>query len=272
MTTTMSFDKWKTHAHLRAHDGGSDYGSWRINILGHATPRKEWHYLFAKAPLTEIDKPSDDKQDDAATAATGCARKIDATAATGCARKNNAVIAATWRDEISAGWDLNPNYPRDPRPYRPPMTLRFKHTLYGLIDAPTLYEKHSDSLQQVIRNSTSRSSTAPSRHPCITAPTTSPRSRPPEITAPEGEPLPPSTRLPWPTRPRVSRHSSGKAKSSTSITTSRHVYVRRLPHLKAASPTTRTPYKPHHLRRATASSHRDAHLRTYLVLSVNNCY
>ena len=97
----MPSDKWKTHAHLRAYDGGSDYGSWRINILGHATLREEWHY--AKAPLNEIDKPPDDKPDDAATAATGCARKIDATAATGCARKNNAVIAATWRDEISAG-------------------------------------------------------------------------------------------------------------------------------------------------------------------------
>ena len=162
----MSSDNWKTHAHLRAYDGGSNYGSWRINILGHATPRKEWHYLFAKAPLTEIDKPSDDKQDDAATAATGCARKIDATAATGCARKNNAVIAATWRDEISAGWDLNPNYPRDPRPYRPPMTLRFKHTLYGLIDAPTLHEKHSDSLQQVTQQhlSVKHGSKPPSPH------------------------------------------------------------------------------------------------------------
>ena len=120
----MSSDKGKTHAHLRSYDGGSDYGSRRINILGHATPREECHYLFAKAPLNEIDKPSDDKPTDAATGATGCARN------------NDAVIAATECDELSAGWHLNPNYPRDPRPYRPPVTLRFKNTLYGLIDAP----------------------------------------------------------------------------------------------------------------------------------------
>jgi len=55
MTTPMSTDKGKTHAHLRSYEGGADYGTWRINILGHATTPEEWHHLFAKAPLNPTD-------------------------------------------------------------------------------------------------------------------------------------------------------------------------------------------------------------------------
>ena len=47
----MSSDQPKPHAHLRSYDGGPDFGSWRINVLGHATAREDWHHLFAKAPL-----------------------------------------------------------------------------------------------------------------------------------------------------------------------------------------------------------------------------
>ena len=48
---TTSSNTQKTHGHLQVYTRGLDYGSFRANVLGHATGRKEWHFLFVRAPL-----------------------------------------------------------------------------------------------------------------------------------------------------------------------------------------------------------------------------
>jgi|Transcript_54171 hypothetical protein len=47
----LSSDKTKSLAHLPSYSGGFDFGSWRANVVLHATSKEQWHHLAYKTPL-----------------------------------------------------------------------------------------------------------------------------------------------------------------------------------------------------------------------------